>query len=192
MVKYKIPGRVRCCSSKIQKILIWNVFSNTDQSLGEAEFLSASSILLFSPCPCNAVALNRSGGAGRLPREAESADGWEGGETGGGEAEILDPGAQVPTNSSMFAGGSNPRSSKSFWCFDPREEEEESKSSFNFDELKRAMKKMKEELNLASKDKDLQVSIPEDMMSGSLQARKTVNRDHLHVRRTLWRPGFGL
>uniref|UniRef100_A0A8C7VAI6 Nucleotide exchange factor SIL1 n=1 Tax=Oryzias sinensis TaxID=183150 RepID=A0A8C7VAI6_9TELE len=82
------------------------------------------------------------------------------------EWQTLKPGQAVPAGShvrlNLQTGEREVRLGEEklkYWTQQHREEEEESKSSFNFDELKRAMKKMKEELNLASKDKDLQDSL---------------------------------
>ncbi|XP_004073645.1 nucleotide exchange factor SIL1 [Oryzias latipes] len=82
------------------------------------------------------------------------------------EWQTLKPGQAVPAGShvrlNLQTGEREVRLGEEklkYWTQEHREEEEESKSSFNFDELKRAMKKMKEELNLASKDKDLQDSL---------------------------------
>uniref|UniRef100_A0A3P9MHQ0 Nucleotide exchange factor SIL1 n=1 Tax=Oryzias latipes TaxID=8090 RepID=A0A3P9MHQ0_ORYLA len=82
------------------------------------------------------------------------------------EWQTLKPGQAVPAGShvrlNLQTGEREVRLGEEklkYWTQEHREEEEESKSSFNFDELKRAMKKMKEELNLASKDKNLQDSL---------------------------------
>lgn len=173
-----------CLINKIQTILFWNVGA-PGQFLSEELVCWCIRGCFFHFC----VVLNRSGGAGRLPRQTESADGWERGPTGGGEAEILDSGAQVTTYLNfMLADLKTSKTLKSF-AVSTSERPTNPNPPSTLTSWREPWRRWRRSWTWRVKTRTFR-SASQRMEWAA--AFRTAWTDHLHVCRNRWRPGFDL